>query len=326
MHRAKLYFLFWSFGCLGIGHTAAQTASLDSLRSLLKLPTADSVAVRQALADSFADRRQWDSVVRYDTEILRYAQQRDDSALLIATLFGLVETCRMTGDTATADSFDRMHLHYQAHYGYVMRSVHVDYFNAYRQTRIQRSILVLPDSSGTMPFDSALAAYARGDFLLPDQRPTNDSVAYWVRLRIREERDSAEHSLWMVGMDNASWDTVDIYLRGPGGWIRQRTGMKLRPEDKTAIQDWRNLFTIDIPVGADATVFLRLRGLSTPRKPSVIFLNHMRADHLTRVEAEVMRNSGIFLGILLVQGLCFCCCFLPPASATTCPTSSICWG
>ncbi|RMG55435.1 MAG: response regulator [Bacteroidetes bacterium] len=307
-------FLIWLGGGL-VSLSSLQAQEPAANDSLLRQEAlwADSLEHYLRAIQDYNERGQLDSAWWAGERGVFLGLALQDSAQLPTLYFHLQRTATLAGDTLTADSLYRIYRRYQAYWGYSIEDDYQSFNNAYRYTRVLFSLLVLPDSGRNIAFDSLHTPAVQARFV-PNQTlegQLDPETDYWIRLRLHGRPDTSLLDLFMVGVDEASWDTVDIYFPKPDGeWRRQRTGRRLLPEQKTALKDWRNLFQVQVPAGESMTLYLHLRGYSAPRGIGGIFLYHLPPDYLTETEARAQHYKGIFLGILLAQGLYFLLLFL----------------
>jgi len=305
-----------------LGSLASAQAPYDSLRAELQAqPDSLRASTYFGLANAFQREELWDSVRLYTLKSIISGQAYGDSVTLYNALYRLGFLTRQQGDTLRADSITRAATLLQSKLGYGLEPVHSSYNNTYWYTRVYRSLMVLEDTSGILPFDSVLQIEANGGFRPnPELEDVDPGSTYWVRLRMRGHEDSSENVLFMIGVDDLTWDSIQVYIPdSEGSWLMQTTGKRIYPRDKTGIKDWRSMFYVDMPAGTDKTIYLRLDKVREGRKPEIIFLAHLLSNYLTEIDREARTNMGIFVGILLVQGVYFFLLFLSTGERTYLP-------
>ncbi|MEM7658499.1 MAG: response regulator [Bacteroidota bacterium] len=313
-----------SFLILLIGQPQLQAAdtTLDSLRAVLT-QTPDTLLAKEWLAfsDEWEAQKQWDSAYWYGEKAYQSGLQYKDTLQFRAALFQLSYISTAKGDSSLGDSLWGEAIYLQALYGYRFQRERYSFNNAYRYSSIRSSLFVLLDSSQSLSFDSVLTKDIRTEFQLNHYLGVPDKKeVYWVHFRFHGHPDTAELATFLMGIDNATWDTIDVYLANrDSGWTHTTTGIQLRPEEKTAYQDWRSIIQVPVEAGESRRMYLRLSGISTRRQPSTIFLAHLHHAHMSETEPRAKRNMGIFFWILVVQGLYFLLLFLSTRENTYVP-------
>ena len=297
------------------GRLAAQPAGdLDSLRQVLReLPDSLAGKTLASVVRTLNDAGALDSARMYAERGIQQAEAYHDTAALVLLVFQRYRTASLQADSAAEKTYYQRYRQYQAHWGYTLSDDYDSFNNAYRYTRIQFSLQILPDSQGVLTWDSLRQPGVSGRFFPNNSYETglDRQTDYWVKLRLHGRPDTSFLDLFMVGVDEASWDTVDVYLPRPDGtWDKRRTGRMLRMEDKTTLQDWRCFFQVAVPAGESQVVYLHLQGYTSGRGVGAVFVCHLPPNYLTETEAQANLFNAIFLGILLAQGFYFLLLFL----------------
>ncbi|RMG19685.1 MAG: response regulator [Bacteroidetes bacterium] len=294
----------------------------DSLRALLgstpdslRAPLLIDLAEREyELAAS--DSALVDSALEHAWAGLRLANVWQDTAQIVRGLYHLYYQHPASLDSARRDSIlDRMQF-FNAYWGYPLRAddeSFPNFNNAYRFVRIFHSLFVYADSLNQLGWDRIRKMDWREHFVRNTHFnfQADSPWTYWLRLRLRGNSRQDGRYLLSIGHEAFTWDTIDIYLLNDRGEVEHlRTGKLLDPKEKTAVQDGRSMFYVDLAQNEEKVMYARLRGMSTHQQPFGIYINQYPSNFLTHTSMRLERNLWVFFGILSAMGLYFLLLYL----------------
>ncbi len=151
----------------------------------------------------------------------------------------------------------------------------------------------------TLAADGATEAFARaraGQFAaLPGGNPTFgfQDGAYWFYLPVVNRHP--EESRWLLVQEYALSDQLDVYLRYPDGRVEHQASGDHQPFANRFIRYRHPNFRLDLPVGQQVEVLVRVQSESSMQVPLVLYT--------PRALAELMRDTqfstGLYYGIVL---------------------------
>ncbi|MEO1450502.1 MAG: 7TM-DISM domain-containing protein [Bacteroidota bacterium] len=250
-----------------------RAANIDSLRAVaVEQPDSLKVDTWLDMSYYFAKDSLADSAMRYADMGMQMADSMKDTSHIRDAYFRMGQAYGIQGDTLMKDSLYQIARTYQAWHGFELRNYRNSFNNAYEYDYMRNTLGVWKDSLNVLTFDSVRrAGFGEGFRPNVETGALDHSMVYWVRFRLQGHSDSAENVLFMVGVDNASWDTVDAYIPDDQGrYHRYRSGLRIPPEEKTGIKDWRNMFTVPLDTNESKIIYLRLSHISSEREPDDI--------------------------------------------------------
>ncbi|MEM6763509.1 MAG: ATP-binding protein [Bacteroidota bacterium] len=289
----------------------AQKSVLDSL--LRELKGNDSLLPGKAfqqIDNELREAERWKDLKVFSQTVYDSALIRNDTALRYRSLFGWREALKGVEDTTLVDSLEGEALSLKTNYGFMLSGQTESQSNQYKYTDLRYYFLLYCDSSSQLSVGEAYEALRKGEFYpqFPDHY-TDDSLTYWAAVRLRGFPDKDEKALFSLGVDRYSWDSAYIYFptwQADSSYAFDSliTGIKVYPKDKTAVEDWRNFFYVNIPQAETRTVLIKIPP-AEEEQPGKISFAYLEPDFLTKTEATYTRNLWIFVGIIIVQFLYF---------------------
>ena len=152
------------------------------------------------------------------------------------------------------------------------------------------------DRSGREDADAQFRRAREGGFLpLPGGQPTFgfDDGAHWLYSRIAN-RDHAEQR-WLLVLEYALIDHIDVYVRYPDGRVSHQAGGDALPFTARAIRYRHPNFWIHLPHGADVELLVRVQSQSSVQAPLGLYT----PSAFTELARDAQFSLGLFEGILL---------------------------
>ncbi len=163
--------------------------------------------------------------------------------------------------------------------------------------------LLIPD------IDSAIATLTSWQM---EEAPSIDSLSQWLAIRVKNSRPTAELFYLLVGSDDemrGDWERVDLYYTQPDGKLHH----EVSGWDKNLIGKHLKTLGCYIPLylaaNYDGWIFLRIHP-SIQGKSRTPEIRQIAYHQLQASQQTMNRNSGIFLGVLIIQGVYFLLFFI----------------
>ena len=255
-----------------------------------------------------------DSIFAIGQRLQAWGEARNDTqylwqAPLVRRLYGFGKR-----DTALVREAYEGFLKWRGWYGFKLGEGfdNIDDLDGYRFTQIYNSFRVWTDSVGNANF-----AQVSDSSFLPNFGPNQSSafsirsgLSYWVRLRLIGEALRSDRHFFMVGKEEYSWDSIEVYIPDEQGqYQKQLSGFAYLPKEK-AIPNWRNIFSVMVPKGTEQVIYLRLAAHNHTKKLNGIYINHLDRISLLTNEVTNSHLNGIFQGVVWIQSIYFFLLFL----------------
>ena len=158
---------------------------------------------------------------------------------------------------------------------------------------------ILQDPSGNLTIQD-VSSPAYSDRFIPSQSNAPNygytNSTYWVRFRLRNESQSTDH--FLLEVDFANMQYVDLYLPSPGGngFIARQTGV-LRPFNTRDIAFNYIVFNLPLPSKDELTFYLRFQNGASMTLPLTLWSPEAFLQD-SGVELLIL---GMFYGVLLIM-------------------------
>ncbi|MEL6190468.1 MAG: response regulator [Bacteroidota bacterium] len=294
----------------------SQQATVDSL--FTDFYQNDSLPLWEAfelISDSLEADERWEETQVFSDSIYRLGVSLDDTLLTYAALYPLSRTYVNLNDSLKGDSLFREANRLKAMHGYQLDGEYSAEDGILTWESIRYSLSIFADSTHSLSVDEAYQALKEGKFYPQFPGPgLTDSLTYWVAMRVRGFEDKDERTLFSIGIEEYSWDSVYIFfprIQEDSSYEYKTllTGIRVREKDKTAVKDWRNFFYLNVRKGETRTVLLKVLA-SENDQPSPMRLASHPPDFLEGRDARYSLGIKIFAGILIVQLLYFLLLFI----------------
>ncbi|MDQ2819664.1 MAG: response regulator [Pseudomonadota bacterium] len=156
------------------------------------------------------------------------------------------------------------------------------------------ALTVLDDPDGTLGVDAVMAA--TGKFARPRTARNTLGVGnhvVWLRIPVRVP--AGVDGRWVVGIDYAVLNRVDVYLRGPQGTRLMGTLGNLRESTSISTGGRIPAALLALPPGADSTLLLRIENIGALIVP--IALSRPTQFHGAALNEQTLQ--GLLLGLSL---------------------------
>lgn len=121
--------------------------------------------------------------------------------------------------------------------------------------------------------------------------------AFWVKLRLKNEKKKVRHPLFVLRADYPEIDSVDYYqVSDSGELINSGQTGTMMPVTTRSRPDENIVFLISIPHDSIHTLYLRM----TSETPIMLDFSLHSMDQYLRVYQRSTLLNGIFIGILLL--------------------------
>lgn len=283
-------------------------ATSDSLRSEVYMGL-----TRHYWEASRTDSTLLDSVLAYSRMTIQKATRANDTLNWIDGISYLRAYYGEKNIRSKADSLQKQYKFLLGKYGFTLPG-NFNYRHdeaGYRYGPIYNTLQIYQDPRGNLSIEDVSAPAFRDSFTVNSTNAFNlhKDAWYWVKLRLKGNPERDNSYLFMLGINEHSWNEGEIYLPDGDGFEKLLTGFQVPPEEK-ALDDWRNLFEVFVPRNGDLTIYLRLRRPTTPQRMGGIYVNHMDREYMTRAERVNAHQGGIFQGIVWIQAFYFFLLFL----------------
>ncbi|MEM9985677.1 MAG: 7TM diverse intracellular signaling domain-containing protein, partial [Bacteroidota bacterium] len=299
-HRLAGFLTFIFLGsviCLG------KTPLRDSLMTALTLaPDSLKAPIYERMAGQFDNLEQPDSVRYYSQLAYQYAGAFQDSLTEIYALYNLYFLAIAQEDSNQANRFLQEAYYKRGTFGYTLSREYSNYNNSIVSNLLRACFLIYQDPTHQLRLEDIQRLWTQNQFQpnVPDAFQLEPST--WLRFRIKGHADASEQALFMIGMENVTWDSIWVYLpQVDGSYQEELTGNLVYNKDKHGVSDWRSIFQVDLAPNQEKVVFIRVKGLSVAIKPNTYSIYHLPPNFFTEIIPKRKRDNSIFLGILLAQ-------------------------
>jgi hypothetical protein len=157
---------------------------------------------------------------------------------------------------------------------------------------------ILRDASGELTIEDVNSSAYESQFITSQVETPNfgyQDVPYWVRFRVRNQTESSEDWVLVLGFRNMHY--MDLYVQEPGSGAYSvvNSGVLRASEDRHLPFD-KLSFDLNIPAGTEQTIYLRLQNKATMTLPFTLMSPEVYYDHVMVNQL----SSGAFYGSLLV--------------------------
>ncbi len=158
---------------------------------------------------------------------------------------------------------------------------------------------ILEDPTGNLTIqDVSSAAYA--DRFVPSESDAPNfgftNSAYWVRFRLRNESQLTDR--WLLEVDFANMQYVDLYLPSPegDGFIIKQTGV-LRPFNTRDIANHHIVFDLPLPFQEELTFYMRFQNGASMTLPLTLW----SPEAFLQDSGAELLFLGMFYGVFLIM-------------------------
>ncbi len=116
---------------------------------------------------------------------------------------------------------------------------------------------------------------------------------HWFHLRLQNV--ASPNSDWLLVLEYALLDSIEVYVRDPDGRVAQQQSGDLLPFSERAIRHRHPNFAISLPQGSYADVLVRVETQSSMQVPLGLWLPAAFSDR----EREAALGVGLYYGILI---------------------------
>ena len=158
---------------------------------------------------------------------------------------------------------------------------------------------VLVDPSGELTIDKVSSPEFDSRFIPSQTQSPNygyTTSTYWVRFNLRNE--SQRNESWLLEVNFANMEYVDLYLPLPGGngFITKQTGV-LRPFNTRDIAYNRIVFNLPLNYSEELTIYIRFQTSSSMTLPMTLW----SPDVFLRASGTELLFLGMFYGVFLIM-------------------------
>ncbi|MEM9984731.1 MAG: adenylate/guanylate cyclase domain-containing protein, partial [Bacteroidota bacterium] len=327
---ANSWIIILLIGLLGL-HPSAMAQQTDATQDY---PSMEEVHAILQAASAQSRTEDWRQAVRSLDTLLATPGLRLDTPTQLIILDSLVDFCRRQNlnqsiITVRSDvdsivqsiesSDDPYKFGYWNQRRNRLRAQHgFDLGAAYQDTSafLEIPYSVLPEYF-LVPADDLLVPNADSAFSTRPQwnisrAPKIDSLPRWIAIRLKNSRSASQQFYLQVGSrheQRGDWERVDLYYRQANGELdHEVSGWSNEVPDKH-LKTYGSILPLHLPAGYDDWAFLLIYP-SVKGKSGRPALRQIDYPQLQATRQLMNRNGGIFLGILVIQGVYFLLFFI----------------
>ncbi len=166
----------------------------------------------------------------------------------------------------------------------------------------------LEDATTTQTLDNILAPDAQARFKPVAQGSTSTNFgatdsAIWLKIELQTE--TAAPTRWMLEVDNAPMDRLDVYLSRADGSFDHQVGGDSLPFDQRSVQHHNHVKSLDLAPGSTSTLYLRVASQGVVMVPTTLWQPAALWQEDQKTYSVFSLYLGLLIGLLLYNLLLF---------------------